>query len=105
MPAPTEQPTELVLGPPVAPPAPSVTPATEQIVRLFLRWAIPPEQWNKLGTKLIPKLRTSGQGLSLTVEASHDVATNDLSHVESDLCQALRDLGLEGLVQIEKKRI
>jgi hypothetical protein len=105
VPAPTEQPTELVLEPPVAPPAPPVTPAIEQTVRLFLRGAIPPEQWNKLGTKLIPKLRTSGQGLSLTVEASLDVAANDLSHVESDLRQALRDLGLEGLVQIEKKRI
>jgi hypothetical protein len=89
----------------VAPPARPLAPATEQIVRLFLRGAIPPEQWNKLGTKLIPKLRTSGQGLSLTVEASLDVAANDLSHVESDLRQALRDLGLEGLVQIEKKRI
>jgi hypothetical protein len=101
----TEQPTELVLEPPVAPPAPPVTPATEQTVRLFLRGAIPPEQWNKLGTKLIPKLRTSGQGLSLTVEASLDVAANDLSHVELDLRQALRDLGLEGAVKIEKKPI
>jgi len=105
VPAPTEQPIELVLEPPVAPPAPPVTPATEQTVRLYLRGAIPPEQWNKLGTKPIPKLRTSGQGLSLTVEASLDVAANDLSHVESDLRQALRDLGLEELVQIEKKRI
>ena len=74
------------------------------VVRLSLRGAIPPELWNKLGTKLIPKLRTSGQGLSLTVEASLDVPANDLSHVESDLRQALRDLGLEGLVQIERKR-
>lgn len=104
-PAPIEQPTELILKPPVAPPAPPVTPTTEQIVRLCLRGAIPPEQWNKLGTRLIPKLRTSGQGLSLTVEASLDVPAKDLSHVESDLRQALRDLGLEGLVQIEKNRI
>jgi hypothetical protein len=104
-PSPTEQPTEPILEPPVAPPAPPVTPTTEQTVRLFLRGAIPPEQWNKLGTKLIPKLRTSGQGLSLTVEAALDVTADDLSHVESDLRQALRELGLEGAVQIEKKRI
>jgi hypothetical protein len=105
VPAPADQPTELVLEPPVAPPAGPVTPVTEQPVHLFLRGAIPPELWNKLGTKLIPKLRTSGQGLSLTVEASLDVPAKDISHVESDLRQALRDLGLEGLVQIEKKRI
>lgn len=101
----TEQPTELILEPPVAPPAPPVTPAPEQTVRLSLRGPIPPEQWNKLGTKLIPKLRASGQGLSLTVEASLDVTANDLNRVESDLRQALRDLGLEGLVQIERNRI
>jgi hypothetical protein len=102
---PTEQPPELILEPPPAPPTQPTVTVAEQTVRLSLRGAIPPEQWNKVGTKLIPKLRTSGQGLSLTVEASLDVPANDLSHVESDLRQALRDLGLESLVQIEKKRI
>jgi hypothetical protein len=72
------------------------------MVRLSLRGTFPPELWNKLGTKLIPKLRTSGQGLSLKVEASLEVSAKDLSHVETDLCQALLDLGLEGSLQIAK---
>jgi hypothetical protein len=104
-PPPTEEPQELVLEPTVAPPQPPVVPAAEQIIRLSLHGPIPPELWNKLGTKLIPKLRTSGQGLALAVEASLDVPADDLSHVESDLRQALRDLGLEGSIRIERNRI
>jgi hypothetical protein len=102
-PALTEEPPHLVLEPPVVLPPPTVALAAEQTVRLSLHGAIPPELWNKLGTKLIPKLRTSGQGLSLTVDASLDVPAKDLSHVESDLRQALRDLGLEGSVRIDRK--
>jgi hypothetical protein len=99
--APAEQPRNLILEPPVAPPPSPIGQATEQLVRLVLRGAIPPEQWNKLGTKLIPKLRTSGQSLSLVVEASLDVSAKDLRQIESDLRQALRDLGLDAAVQIE----
>jgi len=69
-----------------------------------LRGSIPPEQWNKLGTKLLPKLRSSGQDLSLGLDASLTVRSRDLSHVEAELRQALRDLGLEGLVRIEKNQ-
>lgn len=103
-PVPTEQPPQLILEPPVSPPAVPSTPAAEQTVRLSLRGPIPPEQWNRLGTKLIPKLRTSGMGLSLTVEATLDVPAKDLRQVETDLRQALRDLGLDAVVQIEVKR-
>jgi hypothetical protein len=104
-PVPAEEAPPLVLEPPVVPPQPPVVPAADQIVRLSLCGTIPPELWNKLGTKLIPKLRTSGQGLSLRVEASLGVPAKDLSHVESDLRQALFDLGLEGSVQITKNRV
>lgn len=84
-----------------SPPAPTQTPAG-QTVRLCLRGSVPPEQWNKLGTKLLPKLRTAGKELSLGLDASFIVSAEDVRHVEADLRQALRDLGLEGLVRIEK---
>ncbi|MCI0722824.1 MAG: DUF499 domain-containing protein [Acidobacteria bacterium] len=87
----------LVLEPP---PSPTPTPAG-QSVRLSLRGAIPPEQWNKLGTKLLPKLRTAGKDLSLGIDATFTVRAEDLRQVEADLRQALRDLGLEGVVRIE----
>jgi hypothetical protein len=103
-PAPTEQPPQLVLEPPFAPPVQPTGTVTEQTVRLSLRGAIPPEQWNKLGTRLIPKLRTSGQELSLNLDASLTVRSSELGRIEAELRQALQDLGLEGSVQIEKNQ-
>ena len=96
---------ELILEPP-----PSVAgdrePSTpEQEVRLTLHGAIPPEQWNKLGTRLIPKLRSAGHDLSLSLDAGLTVDPQAVAHLEAELRQALRDLGLEGLVRIEKKRV
>jgi hypothetical protein len=101
----TEQPPQLVLEPPLAIPPRRETPAAGEMIRLSLRGTIPPEQWNKLGTRLIPRLRSSGQELSLNLSATLAVAIKDLIHVEADLRQALRDLGLEGVVQIEKNRV
>jgi hypothetical protein len=92
---------DLVLVPPPSPG--TEQPAADQVVRLSLRGTIPPEQWNKLGTKLLPKLRTSGQDLSLGLDASLTVRSQDLHHIEAELRQTLRDLGLEGLVRIEKE--
>jgi hypothetical protein len=77
-------------------------PAGEQVVRLNLRGRIPPEQWNRIGTKLLPKLRGAGQDLAIGLDASLTIRAQDLRHVEAELRQALRDLGLEGQVRIEK---
>ncbi len=93
-------PHELTLEAPPTPVGGEVV--AEQTVRLWLRGAIPPELWNRLGTRLLPKLRTSGQDLSLGIDASLMVRSQDVRHVETELRQALRDLGLEGLVRIEK---
>jgi hypothetical protein len=92
---------ELVLEPPSGPAG--TQPGTDQSVRLYLRGKVPPEQWNKLGTKLLPRLRTAGQELSLGIEASFTVRAQDFQHVESEIRQTLRDLGLEGLVSIAKE--
>jgi hypothetical protein len=50
----------------------------------------------------IPKLRGSGQDLSLDLDASLTIRSQDFAYVETELRQALRDLGLDGLVRIEK---
>ena len=71
-------------------------------IRLSLRGTIPPEQWNRLGTKLLPKLRGMGSELSLGLEASLLVRAEDIRAAEAEVRQVLRDLGLDGLVQIEK---
>jgi hypothetical protein len=100
-------PPDLVLEPTTRPPvepAPPPPPSAPETVRLTLRGTIPPEQWNKLGTKLIPKLRTAGLELSLGLEATLIVRFQDIVNIERELRQALRDLGLEGQVRIERER-
>jgi hypothetical protein len=98
-PTPVPQPTtgDLVLQPP-SPGSEAASP--DQFISLSLRGSIPPEQWNKLGTRLLPKLRAAGHDIALGFNASLNVRTEDVRHVEADLRQALRDLGLEGLIQV-----
>ncbi|MGH9396651.1 MAG: DUF499 domain-containing protein, partial [Terriglobia bacterium] len=93
---------ELVLQQPAIPGSAPAKLAADEHVRICLRGNIPPEQWNKLGTKLIPKLRTSGQNLLLTMDASLIVRAQDTVYVEAELRQALNDLGLESTVRVEK---
>ncbi|HEX5481495.1 MAG TPA: hypothetical protein VFZ08_02590 [Terriglobia bacterium] len=92
----------LILEPPAVAPGVSVKPATDENVRICLCGRIPPEQWNKLGQELIPKLRGSGQDLVLSLDASLTIRSQDFTYVEEDLRQALRDLGLDGAVRIER---
>lgn len=96
----TSSPGELVLTPPS--PGGSTDAIAGQQVSFQLRGLIPPEQWNKIGTKLIPKLRGAGNIISLALDASVTVPADAAPHLESELKQAIRDLGLEGLVRIEK---
>ena len=67
---------------------------------LRISGTVPPELWNRLGMKLIPKLR---QGAELRVGVDFQV-TLDASRASSlmaELRQILQDLGLSGQVQVE----
>jgi hypothetical protein len=79
-------------------------PKEPETLRLRLAGPIPWEQWNKVGQRLIPKLHAAGQDLTLTLDASLTVGSDDLAQLEADLRQALKDLGLDALVRIEKRR-
>jgi hypothetical protein len=68
---------------------------------LRLVGTIPPELWNRLGTKLIPKLR-SGTGLTARVEFSVAFDSSQSHSIESELRQILDDLGLN-TVRIERQ--
>ena len=71
---------------------------------LSLKGSIPPEMWNRLGTKLIPKLRS---GSELTAQVSFSVSLVDSKSVasfESELRQILGDLGLADKIRIEKSQ-
>ena len=76
-------------------PLPAPQSRTIRIVGL-----VPPELWNRLGTRVLPKLRSGSDlkvGVDFTVTVSADVARS----TESELRQILEDLDLIGKVRIE----
>jgi len=68
---------------------------------LRLVGTVPPEIWNRLGTRIIPKLK-SGSDLKIGVDFSVTVSAESARSIESDLRQILEDLGLRGKIQIEE---
>ena len=67
---------------------------------LRLRGTVPPELWNRLGTKILPKLR-SGDELIVGVEISVSVDAGLTQSFQAELRQALDDLGLRGQVSVD----
>jgi len=61
---------------------------------------VPPEIWNRMGTKVLPKLR-SGSDLKIGIEFSVTIDGQLAQSFETDLRQILEDLGLKDLIQIE----
>lgn len=61
---------------------------------------MPPEVWNRFGTKILPKLR-SGTDLKIGVDFSVTIDGQLERSFESDLKQILDDLNLTGRVRVE----
>ena len=80
--------------------------ASEEVasVQLRLSGEVPPELWNRLGTKVVPKLR-SGNGLAIGVEFSVEVAARMAASLESELRQTLAELNLGDQVKVERSRL
>ena len=55
---------------------------------------VPPELWNKLGLKLIPKLRSSN-AVTLQVRLEFQVSSQDRQRMLSEMRRSLNELGLE----------
>ena len=72
----------------------SGTPSIAAPVRLRVSGSVPPELWNRLGTKVIPRLR-SGDGLATTVEFTVEVAHTAADGLEADLLRVFSELGLD----------
>ena len=67
---------------------------------LRLVGSIPPELWNRLGTKILPKLR-SGDDLRVEIDVSVSLPVSTAATLEADLRQVLDELGLTGRVRVE----
>jgi hypothetical protein len=73
---------------------------THEATRIRIRGTVPVEQWNRVGTKLLPKLRAIGTvtaGISLDCDAGVGAAPGMLS----DLERILRGLGLADQLKID----
>ena len=60
---------------------------------------VPPEVWNRLGTKILPKLR-SGSDLKIGIDFTVSVNFVSAKTFEADISQILKDLGLSDMVRI-----
>ena len=61
---------------------------------------VPPEVWNRLGTKVLPKLR-GGSDIKIGIEFSVAVDTQLAQSFEAELKQVFEDLALSSQVRIE----
>ena len=76
-------------------------PPSAQKTTLQLSGPVPPELWNRLGIKVLPKLR-SGDDLRVNVDFSVSVNSQFAQHMQTELQQILNDLGLSDKVRIER---
>jgi hypothetical protein len=72
----------------------------EVTITLRVHGSVSPEVWNRLGVRLIPKLK-SGQNLSLSFDAVVQAQGELGRHLEQDVRQALSELGLGDLVTVD----
>jgi hypothetical protein len=82
-------------------PEPEPEPSPGAGTRTFrIAGDVPPEIWNRLGTKVLPKLR-GGSDLKIGIEFSVTVEGQLAQSFETDLKQILEDLGLTGRIHVE----
>ena len=81
----------------------STPPSDTAPVPLRISGKIPPELWNRLGTKLIPKLR-AGDKLTIGADIAVEVAQPMAKSLQADVRQVLRDLNLADQMTIQRSR-
>jgi len=75
-------------------------PAPGSIRVLHVAGAIPPEVWNRLGMKIMPKLR-SGSDLKIALEISVAVSTDLATALTHELRQILQELGISETLKVK----
>jgi len=88
-----------LIEPPLAPERELEPPATTKTLRLV--GTVPPEVWNRLGTKILPKLR-AGSDLRIGLEFTVTVKADTAGSLAAELQQILQELGLGEVVRVEE---
>jgi hypothetical protein len=94
---------------PVRDPAPSPQGPIEPMakttrsgpVRITIRGDVPPEQWNRLGTKLIPRLRAAGY-VAASIILSCEIDTTATTELTAEIERTLQELGLADRLRIDQ---
>jgi hypothetical protein len=82
-------------------PEPEPGPTPEPASRTFrIKGDVPPEIWNRLGTKILPKLR-SGQELIIGIDFSVSIDDSLANNFEDEINQILKDLDLQNKIRID----
>jgi len=63
---------------------------------------VPAELWNRIGSKLIPKIRSAADH-RLTIECSAEMEAAQAAQLVRELEQAIADLNLTGKLFVETK--
>jgi hypothetical protein len=64
--------------------------------------SIPPEQWNRLGTRLIPKMRAAGT-VTATIRLEIEIDQAKASALSTELRQVIEETGLSGTVRLDQR--
>jgi len=76
-------------------------PTSEPSVQtLRISGSLPPEIWNRLGTKVLPKLR-SGTDLDIRIDFKVNVESDHARNFQDEIRQILADLGLDESISIQ----
>jgi hypothetical protein len=73
--------------------------ATTKTVRIA--GTVPPETWNRLGTKLLPKLRSGGAVLEVHLDLSTTVRADLAAGLTTEVRQILDEIGLADTVDVK----
>lgn len=87
--------------PPEEPSGPVEAPTSSRPVLISLNGNIPPEQWNRLGTRLIPKMRAAGK-LTAAINIEVEVDPARAAGLSTELRQITDELGLSASLRIDR---
>lgn len=100
IPAATTAPQEATVEPTTEVPATSDVTTATTTSQLQINGTIPPEIWNRFGNRILPKVRNT-ENLSIGVTITVSGSSEEMLRLQAELRQAVKDLGLEGQVEIK----
>jgi hypothetical protein len=99
-PGPHAEPTVAPPQAPQGPDAPPERPVSNLPIPVAVSGTMPPEQWNRLGTRLLPKMRAAGI-VTAAVRLAVEVDPGRAPALSTDLKQTIEELGLSASLHIE----